>query len=220
MATYSKTLVLLANSCKHGGRCVAGKEVLNGKVGGWIRPTSHHANGELYVRDQQLAGGGQPAVLDVVEVPFARPAPSGFQTENHRLAPGRDWLKRGRLPWAAVALAVDDCDQLWLDGYSSAGGCNDRVPAERLGELAGSLLFIGPLRMDLHVLGTRVRGRFVYRQTVYNLSVTDPWIKAAYARLPDGWYRLDRVFVCLSLAPVFHGYAYKLAAAILRPNTD
>jgi hypothetical protein len=218
MAAYSKTLVVLANSCKHNGRCVAGKEIARSRFGGWIRPTSSQPSGELLASDQRLSGGGSLALLDVVEVPLAQPAPTGFQAENHRLVPGAAWVKRGRLSWTALGQAVDRCENLWLDGYSSGGGRHDRVPAERVAELETSLLLIGPLRVDLLVIGTRVRARFSHQGRVYNLAVTDPWIKAHYARLADGCYRLDAVFLCLSLAPVWNGYAYKLAAAILLPN--
>ena len=220
MAFYTKTLGVLANSCKHNGRCVAGKELSANQLGAWVRPTSNHPNGELHAFDQRLVGGGQLALLDVVDVPLSLPAPNGFQSENHQLAPGTSWVKRGRLDWAALGQAVDLCETLWLNGYSSGGGGNDRVPAERVAELDSSLLLIGPLCVDLHVLGNRVRARFVHRGTVYNLSVTDPLIKAFYAQLADGWYRLDEVFLCVSLAPVWNGYAYKLAAAIIHRNAD
>jgi hypothetical protein len=65
-----------------------------------------------------------------------------------------------------------------------------------------------------------VRARFVHAGRVYNLSVTDPWVKGAYARRPHGWYGFGETFLCLSLAPVFNGFAYKLAAAILPSNAD
>ncbi len=220
MAAFSKTLVVLANSCKHNGRCVAGKEVTHRRFGAWIRPTSNRPTGELSAFDQRLVSGGQPAVLDVVDVPLSRPAPAGFQAENVLIAPGAGWVRRGRLSWASLRQAVDACDTLWLNGYSSVAGCNDRVPGARLDALDSSLRLIGPLCVDLHVTAGKVRARFDYRRTVYNLSVTDPWIKAAYGPRMDGWFRLDQAFVCVSLAPVWHGYAYKLAAAIIPPNAD
>jgi len=128
-------------------------------------------------------------------------------------------VKRGRLDDAALSRAVD-AGALWLDGYSSGGGMNDRVPEQRLAEVDTSLRLVGPLWLELQVLGARVRARFVHRGTIYNLSVTDPWVKTAYAHRPDGWYGFDQAFLCLSLAPVWNGYAYKLAAAIIPPRTD
>jgi hypothetical protein len=218
MAGYSKTLVVLANSCKHNGRCVAGKALGAHGVGDWIRPTSAHATGALYPGDQRVIGGAL-TVLDVVEVPLARPAPVGFQSENHRIAPGRPWIKRGRLAGAALRRAVD-AGPLWRDGESSLNGLNDRVPAARLAEVASSLRLIGPLRLDLQVRGERVRARFVHGDTPYNLSVTDPWVKRAYAQRPEGWYGFGQAFLCLSLAPPWHGFAYKLAAAVIPAHAN
>lgn len=126
---------------------------------------------------------------------------------------------RGQLDGAALSRAVD-AGALWLDGYPSGSGMNDRVPKQRLAAVETSLRLIGPLPLDLQVLGARVRARFVHRVKVYNLSITDPWGKTAYARRPDGWYVSGQAFLCLRLAPVWNGYAYKLAAAIIPPRTD
>ncbi|WP_295542558.1 hypothetical protein [uncultured Thiohalocapsa sp.] len=217
MAAYSTTLVVLANSCKHNGRCVAGKAITNRRFGRWIRPTSAHRSGALYADDLPVLGGPL-APLDVVEVPLSHQAPAGFQAENYRIAPGKLWVKRGRLSTAALNRAVDPAGALWLDGYSSGGGDNDRVPEQRLGEADGSLRLIGPLPLHLQVVGGRVRARFEHAGRIYNLSVTDPWVKAAYTGRLDGWYGFGEAFLCLSLAPVFNGFAYKLAAAIIPVN--
>jgi hypothetical protein len=37
---YTKRIVCLANSVKHGGLCIAGREVMEHGFGGWIRPVS------------------------------------------------------------------------------------------------------------------------------------------------------------------------------------
>jgi hypothetical protein len=41
-----KRLVCLANSRKSGGRCIAGRELLTGNLGEWIRPVSDRKNEE------------------------------------------------------------------------------------------------------------------------------------------------------------------------------
>ena len=217
MAADSMTLVLLANSCKNNERCVAGKSLLQGRVGGWVRPISARPGGALTAQDRRLVSGAQPQVLDVVEVSLDRPAPSGFQTENHRIAPGAGWMPRGHLRWSALPRLVDSCETLWINGCSSGGGCNDRVPALRVEALRSSLCLIGPLTITLRVGSGKVRASFHYRQVDYDLSVTDPRIKVAYASRPDGCYPVAEAYVCVSLAPVWNGYAYKLAAALITP---
>lgn len=62
-----------------------------------------------------------------------------------------------------------------------------------------------------------MRASFRYRQARYDLSVTDPRIKAAYAPRADGCYPVGEAFVCVSLAPVWKGHAYKLDAALITP---
>ncbi|NEV63524.1 dual OB domain-containing protein [Thiorhodococcus minor] len=218
MAAYTKTLVVLANSCKHNARCLAGKELTLHGLGDWVRPVSALPTGELLPLERRLVGGGEPALLDVVEVPLQGPSPAGFQTENHRVAPAGGWVKRGWLDPQWLHAAVDDCPTLWVNGYSSSAGCNDRLPEPLLAELQTSLALIGPIEVELRVLGEKVRARFVYQAVTYDLCVTDPRIKATYAARAEGCYGLGAAFVCLSLAPAWHGYAYKLAAAIMTPN--
>ena len=220
MAAYSKTLVLLANSCKNGGRCFAGKEVVDGRVGAWVRPTGAGFGGAIQPFEQRLADGTLPGVLDVVEVALHRPDPTGFQSENHRIASGLPWSYRGRLSRAALHRLVDPCATLWLNGFSSAGGCNDRIPEDQLERLDTSLCFIGPVAVTLSVGAGKVRASFHHRQVRHDLCVTDPTIKAAYAACADDWYPLGEAFICASLAPVWNGYAYKLAAAIMTPQAD
>ncbi len=33
-----KRIVLLAKSWRPGGMCIAGREIVNGQIGGWVRP--------------------------------------------------------------------------------------------------------------------------------------------------------------------------------------
>lgn len=45
--------------------------------------------------------------------------------------------------------------------------------------------------------------------------MTDPLVEQAYFQKADGEYPLSNALLCISLGEVFHGFAYKLAAAVI-----
>ncbi len=64
---YTKTVICLANSQKISGRCVAGKEVVGGKIGNWVRPVSGRPSGELSEDGRRFEDGRDPILLDVIK---------------------------------------------------------------------------------------------------------------------------------------------------------
>jgi hypothetical protein len=61
------------------------------------------------------------------------------------------------------------------------------------------------------------RGKFDYNGTHYNLSVTDPIARDAFATKPEGDYPWNDVYICVSLTePYEHDdRCHKLVAAII-----
>jgi hypothetical protein len=224
--TYTKTIVCLANSRKPpSGRCVAGRESTGSGFGSWVRPVSARSTQEISEEERNYRDGRDPAVLDVIDVPLAAPQPQHHQTENHVIDPGYYWTKRGTVSWRRLQGAVEDSGQaLWTNGSSSSNGENDRVAEAEANSLARSLYLVRPEDLVLSVsaeggdFGTprrRVRARFVLGASSYRLSVTDPVIERNYLREPDGEYEIEDALLCVSLAEAFHGYAYKLVAALI-----
>jgi len=227
MYAYTKTIVCLANSRKVSGRCIAGKEYADGVFGGWIRPVSARRDEEISEDDRRYQSGDYANLLQIVTIPLAQPIPDGFQIENHRIDDGYYWTRQGSVSWRHLYSAVDAVDTLWIDGHSSYNGINDRVPADRAAVVSGSLLFLGPLALNLEVSAEgaafgnfkrRVRAYFKHRGRRYAFAVTDPFIEHAYLAQVDGRYAVDQAFVCVSLAKVWDGFAYKLVAAIVTPE--
>src|ERR1700724_493001 len=72
---HTRTIVCLANSRKHSGRCVAGKEFLGRRAGGWIRPVSRLQSQELSEEDMRYENGEYPKLLYVVQIPVTEEAP-------------------------------------------------------------------------------------------------------------------------------------------------
>jgi len=59
-----------------------------------------------------------------------------------------------------------------------------------------------------------VRAVFQHSGYGYSLVVTDPEIEDEYFDKKNGKYELEDAIVCISLAELFYGHAFKLAAAI------
>lgn len=227
MYAYVKTIACLANSRKTSGRCIAGKEYENGAFGDWIRPVSDRPDEEISEEDRRYQTGDYANLLHIIDVPMTRYAPDGFQTENHLIDDGYYWSQHGTLAWHELAGAVDDVENLWINGFETYHGSNDRVPEDMLDQVQGSLLFLGPLSLDLGASAERaafgntkrtVRAYFNYRRVHYAIRVTDPVIEREYVGRNDGPSHIEEAFVCVSLAKAWKGFAYKLVAAIITPE--
>ncbi len=89
--SHLKTIICLANSRKHGERCIAGIDVETGR---WVRPVSGLDDGRV-PRARQLINGKDVRLLDLVRVPMAETGPDfGFESENLSLLPG-SWSLEG-----------------------------------------------------------------------------------------------------------------------------
>jgi len=86
-------IICLANSYKHGGRCIAGIDL---ETGEWIRPVPNTPE-QAITPNMRLINGNEPRVLDIIEVPLENYGPdNGCQRENRLLLPGR-WKKVGQV---------------------------------------------------------------------------------------------------------------------------
>lgn len=218
-----KTFVCLAASRKYGGYCVAGKEWAEGKAGPWLRPVGPQETGELSPGEIQLNNGKIPKCLDIITIETRGAADHSYQQENVLLAEKQPWIWQGKLSLAALPGLVDEVNSLWRTGFHSANGLNDRVPEEALREANDvSLYLIRPDGFTLLVSDDldgkkKVRARFAYRDTPYLLSVTDPGIERIYLMRERGEYPLiaGDLYLTVSLGEPFHGFCYKLAAAVI-----
>ncbi|MFI6300185.1 dual OB domain-containing protein [Nonomuraea sp. NPDC050790] len=214
----------LANSRKHAGRCVAG--IVEGSQTGWIRPVSARPTGEVSQGERQLEDGSDPRVLDIISVPLLQPQPHNYQSENWILDPNQRWRKIGRAGWGELLTLEQHSGPLWINGYSSYHGSNDRVPTRQADTLGNSLKLIrvSRVRLQVHVPGiafgdsTRrvVRAHFRHAGSQYILSVTDPDYEHAYLAKRDGIYEIGESFITVSLGePHTDECTYKLVAAIM-----
>src|SRR5260221_11079744 len=104
---YRKNIVCLASSKKPGGRCVAGKEVVEGGYGKWIRPVSGRPTAEISLDERQDEDGRDPEILDIIDIPMIAAVPRVHQTENHMIDAEYYWTKVGTLSWDELGTWAD-----------------------------------------------------------------------------------------------------------------
>ncbi|MFI8881011.1 MULTISPECIES: dual OB domain-containing protein [unclassified Streptomyces] len=220
--TLVKTLVCLANSRKLSGRCVAG--IVDDGSGEWIRPVSSRLHREVSDSERMYKDGTDPKVLDVVSVPLLRHKPNSFQSENWLLDPDFYWMKTGRVGWRGL-MSLEQCPStLWVNGFSTYLGNNDRIPTEEANALSDSLnlIHVTDLTLQVHTPGAifgdtdrALSARFSYAEHDHILRVTDPEYELEYLSKREGFYKLGESFLTVSLGEPFQGHVYKLVAAII-----
>lgn len=222
-----KTVLLLANSRKLSGRCLAGKELVGAAVGPWIRPVSARPTEEVSERERAYKNGADPQVLDVIDIPLIEAKPKTFQSENWLLDPQQYWVRKDALAYDKLAGTVDTPQTLWTNGFKTYHGLNDRVPEAEADKLTTSLYLIGLNSISFNVFAPgaafgnskrRVHAEFEYGGSSYALWVTDPTIEREYLAKDDGAYAAGPCYVTVSLGERDKGYCYKLVAAVVRPN--
>jgi ATP-dependent DNA helicase RecQ len=223
-----KTFVVLAASRKYGGYCIAGKEWADGKIGPWVRPVSRRTNGELTEEEVRMSNKELPVCMDIVEFATLGPARHAYQKENFFSVEKRPWIWQWKLPDVALDKLLDFPDSLWLEGFSSTNGLNDRIPEEIAAKNNGSSLYL--IRPDdFMILVTddlygrkKINARFTYRGTPYLLSLTDMMIEREYLMKPQDEYPLDNknIHITVSLGEPFNGFCYKLVAAVMLQDKD
>lgn len=222
-----KRIVCLANSRKTSGRCVAGKEWSGGAAGAWLRPVSGRTTQEVSLEERRYEDGTDPAVLDLIDVPLLNATPGSFQVENWLLDPEQYWRRVGRLPFDELPRLLDAPDKLWLNGFSTGAGLNDRTPEAEAQKLGGSLYLLKLDAATLKVFAPgadfgnpkrRVQMRFRHNGIEYELWVTDPNVERRYLAKQNGDYDVGECYATTSLGEAHEGYCYKLVAAVILPG--
>jgi len=220
---YEKKIVCLANSKKQGGSCIAGKETANGQYGSWIRPVSDREEGEISEKEQKYADKNCPQILDIISIKLLKPLQHEYryQTENHLIDNGACWEKKGEETWDNLEKMKDEPSELWLNGYNSFKGENDRVPIDEASKLKNSLYLIYIPSMKVHVYTNtysakkETRALFTYNEHKYNLSITDPKAESHFLKKQDGKYPIKNLYLCVSIGEPLEDKCYKLVASVI-----
>ena len=229
----TKRIVCLANSRKKGGRCIAGKELGARHPWTWIRPIGHRESEEVLKDECRYDVGGDPQLLDIMEVPLLEESPKDHQCENWLLDAKRRWIRVGTLANGQLPELIDEVSTLWINGYHTKLGCNDEIPFDRAKKLDSSpyLIRVDDFRFSIiqkpnaHGYQTTnvLKGRFSHCGVQYVLSVTDPIYEQKYKRMSVGEHIFGECFLTISLGERFKpgnkpACCYKLIAAVIPPN--
>jgi hypothetical protein len=216
-----KSIVCLANSYKHGGRCIAGIDL---DTGAWIRLGGKSPDGALIPAEYLLSDGSEPRLLDLIEVELHYALPSAGHPEDWQIAPVR-WSLIQRPASAAhlqkLAAAADTSTTI-LRGY------RDRMTTDEIQQkpMQSSLTLICPSDIHWWIRGERDKRRYraLFRRhhVTYNFAVTDPrWLERLNL-MPAGIYPHStfadpsaEAWLTISLSEPFHGWHYKLVAAVI-----
>ncbi|MFM7679189.1 MAG: dual OB domain-containing protein [Roseiflexaceae bacterium] len=218
------TIICLANSIKNNGFCVAGIELNHHSTPvRWIRLIGNNHPQGLTVSDYRYRNGDTPQVFDVINIPVVAFQPLSYHVENWLIDTTRYWYKRGE--WD-VDTTVKNLSShiyyhgpLWINGYSSSTGANNRIPEELFDSLGSSLQLIiaDDVKLYANKKYNRVDAYFGFADNRYVLSVTDPQILEKYSHISGEFnpLLLGRCMMTISLGEPYQGFAYKLAAHIM-----
>lgn len=229
-----KRIVILANSIKKGGRCVAGRVFPMGSgasFGDWCRPISTNGEGEL-TPSQVLVSPGRPIrPLDVVDVPLQGPGQDPAHPEDW-IVTTEPWVLIGNASPPPLADLIEQPESLWLEPNMK----RDRVSAAFVARSKNhrSIYLIKPETLAIHYgweldyyaggHKKRTRVHFVYRGVSYQLNLTDQDASSRYLgpfpRVNEAMKVVkpgsgDNCALCVSLTPALKGIHYKVVATLL-----
>ena len=220
-----KHFICLANSYKHGGRCLAGIEITfdaerkpvivrypDGRPR-WIRPVSNEADGAIPTK---VASGIN--LFSLVKLTEVFPCPNKAHVEDTRYTSMQYrngyFIQNDEL----LRQCIDTKHQnvFYFQGKA--------IPATMIERLDYSLMLIKPEKAQAYIDEERekskYRMRFSYYGSNYDFPITDPVFLEAFKKRPDSFSDMQDVFLTLSLGMEFEGFHFKLVAAVLSPNLE
>jgi hypothetical protein len=214
----SDRLLVLANSRKHRGHCIAGLALKDDLL---LRPVSPYRTGELFSGDC-LPDGTFPDELDVVT--FGHGGHDGDDTQPENVViDGSPWRRGPCLARDEVLSRLRTVEHRAPCLFGNRGkAVPDHVAAEGVD---ASLLVIEPRKLTLAVTEERkARARFWHAGDHYDLPISELTIGPRLLQRPVGSYSFtelglpepDTIFLTLSLSLPLDGWHHKLVVGVIR----
>ena len=227
-----KTILVLANSLKKGGRCVAGIEAT--RVGGdqyvlgqWIRPVDQEQAEGTIPSHRTLLDGRYIKPLDLVTIPFLESANDSYHPEDVKIDGTKKWRLVGHMDAKDVFSHLpDETEDLWgaASAYSRKVQPKNGIRTLRIIKPTGKC-YVSAFR-DETLWGVKHR-RLLYvehKRLMHEFSIDDPCFSRRHNLSPDSvgdkQVRIDldptRTIIVASLTKPWEkdGMQYKIAAAI------
>jgi hypothetical protein len=198
----SKRMVVLANSRKLSGRCVACKD----EEGNWIRLTKNRHDP---IPVQEAKNYGILKVLDVDGISSQPSSDFRYHSENTRYT---------------NVTVVSKFDKVMLNKFVDYpndifgnGRCISELQAQRLDH---SLLFVKVINLRIYINSDdKLRGQFIYNDKLYtDISVTDSAVEKRFKKYSyphkEDYYE---AYITVSLGEIYYDYAYKLISGVIIP---
>lgn len=163
---YTRDIVVLTKSAKHGGNCVAGIDVNTGE---WIRPVK--ARGPILNSDMTCSNGYICKPLDVVRITFLSQQPNGCQTENEEIDTMSKWIYLDT--WMLEDVLRIHPSETHTDIF---GNYRCTLYEEEKSILSFSLMLIKVSNLEFYTVeeSGKTKANFIYNGHRYsNMSVTD-----------------------------------------------
>lgn len=226
---FTKSILVLANSMKKGGRCVAGIEITPGvgeeyNLGEWIRPIDPTQDEGTIPYHRTVIGNRNLKPLDCVKIRFSGAANDPYHPEDFEIVTTSKWEQDGFMTNEVFACLPDESGDLWGGGSAISRKVEPK-------EGIKTLRLIKP-KGACHVTAYRddtpwgIKHKrllhIVHRGITHQFSIDDPSFSARHNLSPssvgDREVRIDldpsRLIVIASLTKPFQGFQYKIAASI------
>lgn len=199
-------IIILANSIKHKGCCVAGKTI----NGTWIRIVADSLGKELTPEQASITnpyGTFSVKPLQKVILNLTKHAPLLNQPENYINDPKVGWVQNYNLNCEDLSNYIDTPDKLW-------GNNNDKIPYSYIIDgnikIDSSLYLIRAKKAKAYLNSYwKRRLSFSYNELTYDLPVTDPNFDKI-----EKEKEFENIYLCISLGENYEGSCYKIVANI------
>lgn len=216
-------MVCLANSFRHGGRCLGGvlldsnnNIIYNNDQPRWIRPIGNTGNEEVSLHISE-----QINLLDIIEFQATEDSVINVSHQKENVILGEDpyLSKKGIFPRKNLFSLIDNrnCNLIF-------GNRGKAVPEEKAMNMNRSLTFLMINNFEIYEqprynggIGTQKRLIFKYQDNKYDLSITDPYFIQSYEKNKFLFDDIDKLYITISLGAAYEGWCSKIIAGIIVP---